>query len=328
MRRQRRRLLSSALAALALPAFAQQRSNIPVVGVLSGRSRAAAIDTGIQAGFVQGMKELGWVEGRNIRYEWRFAAGGYSDLRRLADELVRLKVDVIVAEGTSAVGPARQATSTIPIVMATSSDPVGSGFVASLARPGGNVTGLSSIAVEATRKRVELLVTTLPGLSRLAALVNPKNRGSKAFLREVESAARLFNLRAVPLQASTTDEITAAFQLMNREKVQAVIVPTDAFFITQRGQIVDLAAKARLPAIYPTQEFFVSGGLMVYGVSVAQMYRRSATYVHKILKGASPSELPVEQPDALELFVNLKTAQQLGVTIPQTVLMRANEVVR
>jgi putative ABC transport system substrate-binding protein len=316
------------LAALALPAFAQQRSSIPVVGVLSGRSRAAAIDTGIQADFVQGMKELGWVEGRNIRYEWRFAAGGYSDLRRLADELVRLKVDVIVAEGTSAVGPARQATSTIPIVMATSSDPVGSGFVASLARPGGNVTGLTSIAVEATRKRLELLVTTIPGLSRLAALANPNNRGSKAFLREVESAAKRFNLRVVPLQASTTDEITAAFQLMNREKVQAVILPTDAFFITQRGQIVDLAAKARLPVIYPTREFFVSGGLMVYGLNVAHMYRRSATYVHKILKGARPSELPVEQPDALELLVNLKTAQQLGVTIPLTVLMRANEVIR
>ena len=327
MQRQRRVLLLGGLAALVLPVFGQQ-SAMPRIGILSGRSRAAAVETGVQAGFVQGMKELGWVEGRNIGYEWRFAAGGYSDLRRLADELVRLKVDVIVAEGTSAVGPARQATSTIPIVMATSSDPVGSGFVASLARPGGNVTGLSSIAVEATRKRLELLVTTIPRLSRLAALANPNNPGSKAFLREVASAAEQFNLRAVPVHASTKDEIAAAFQLMKREKVQAVILATDVFFITQRGQIVDLAAKTRLPVIYPNREFSLSGGLMIYGLSVAHMYRQSATYVHKILKGANPAELPVEQPDALELLVNLKTAQQLGITIPQTVLMRANEVIR
>jgi putative ABC transport system substrate-binding protein len=185
----RRRILVAAFAIFASPALPQQQGNMPRVGILSGRSRAAASETGIQAAFAAGMKELGWAEGRNIVYEWRFAgSGGYADLRRLADELVQLKVAVIVTEGTSATAPAREATRTIPIVMATSSDPVAVGFVASLARPGGNITGLTSTAVEASRKRLELLVATIPGLTRVAAFANPRNASGKAFLREVEPA--------------------------------------------------------------------------------------------------------------------------------------------
>jgi putative ABC transport system substrate-binding protein len=316
------------LAALALPAFAQQRSNIPVVGILSGRSRAAAIDTGVQDAFLRGMRELGYVEGRNIRYEYRYAGGRYDDLRRYAEELVRLKVDVIVGTGASAIAPAKDATSTIPIVMTNASDPVGSGFVASLARPGGNVTGLSSIAVEATPKRLELLVTTIPGLHRVALLTNPNNRATKFFVREVHAAAPRFKLHIVSVQAGTAEEIEAAFSLMMREKVQAFVPASDSLFINQRHQIVGLAAKSRLPAVFPNREYFAAGGLMAYGIDTADMHRRAATYVDKILKGAKPGDLPVEQPDKFELLVNLKTAQELGVTIPYALVMRANEVVR
>lgn len=320
--------MTAGLAALILPAFAQQQSAIHRVGVLSGRSRVAAVETGLHDAFLKGMRDLGYVEGRNVRYEWRYGGGQYADLHRLAEELVRLEVDVIVATGTSAVTPARRATSTIPIVMAASSDPVGSGFVASLGRPGGNITGLSSIAVEATPKRLELLAALIPGLSRVAALSNQNNRGGKAFLREMQSAAKHFDLRIVPVHAGTSEEIDAAFSLMAREKVQAVVLAPDAFFSQQRRQIVRLSAKARLPIIFPTRDFFEAGGLMTYGADIADMHRRAATYVDRILKGAKPAELPVEQPDKFELLVNLKAAQEIGMTVPHALLMRANEVSR
>lgn len=328
MTKRRRLMIAFGAATLctSLAPIAQQKSGIRRVGILSGRSRQAAIDTGTHAAFLKGMRELGYVEGQNVHYEWRYAAGQYKDLRRMADELVRLKVDVILADGTTATGPARQATNTIPIVMATSSDPVGSGFVASLARPGGNVTGLTSNAVEVIAKRLELLKVVVPGVSRVAALAN-RSPGGTTFLSQVHSAAPQFKLRIIPLHAATLEEIERAVSAMAEEKAQGLILGTDAFFISQARQIVDLAAKARLPAIFPSREFFHAGGLLVYGVDISDMHRRAASYVDRILKGAKPGDLPVQQPDKSELLVNLKAAKALGITIPQPMLMRADEVI-
>jgi len=315
-----------AVAALAVPAISiSQQKSIARVGILSGRSREASI--AVHARFLRGMRDLGYIEGRNVHYEWRYAGGRYQDLRRMADELVTLKVDVILAEGTSSIAPARRATSTIPIVMATSSDPVGSGFVASLARPGGNVTGLTSNAVEAIAKRLELLKVAVPGLSRVAALANRSPAGT-TFLRQVESAAAQLNLRIVPLEAASSEEIERAFSSMAKEQAQALIVGTDAFLISRRHEVAQLAARGRLPAIYPTRDFFDAGGLLMYGVDIADMYRRAATYVDRVLKGAKPDDLPVQLPDKYELLVNLKTAKALGITMPQTLLMLADQVTR
>jgi ABC-type uncharacterized transport system substrate-binding protein len=319
------------LASLALaPWLARAQGKVARVGMLSGRAPPASIDASVHGAFVRGMRELGYVEGRNVRYEWRFAGGDYGELRRMADELARLKVDVIVTEGTSSTVPARQATSTIPIVMSTSSDPVGSGFIASLARPGGNVTGLTSSQVEATLKRLELLTVVVPGLKRAAMLTNPRNLAhtEKMFLHEAQLAAQKFNVRVAAVRASTPAEIEEAFSAMTREKAEALIVLPDALFNTQRRQIVGLAAQARIPAIYSIREYLEAGGLLVYGHDIADMNRRAATYVDKILKGAKPAELPVEQPSQFELLVNLKTAKALGITIPERLLIRANEVIR
>jgi len=324
----RRRLLACLAGGLAASALPARGQSVPRVGILSGRSRQAAIDTGIHGAFVKGMQELGYVEGRNVRYEWRYAEGDYAELRRMAEELVRLKVDVIVAEGTTSTAPAKQATRTIPIVMSTSSDPVGAGLVASLARPGGNITGLTSAALDATAKRLELLAAVVPGLSRVAALANPSNPSGAAFLREAQAAAGQFNLRILPFSAATPEAIERAFSTMVQERAQALIVTTDAFLFTHRRQIVNLVAKARLAAIFPTRDFYEIGGMLIYGHSVADLSRRAAGYVDKILKGAKPADLPIQQPDRFELLVNLKTAKALGLTIPQHLLMRANEVIK
>jgi putative ABC transport system substrate-binding protein len=325
----RRRLLIALGAATLsdpLASIAQQKS-MPRVGILSGRSRQAAIDGGIHGAFLKGLQDLGYVEGRTVHYEWRFAGGQYKDLRRMAEELVGLKVDVIVAEGTSSIGPAKEATGTIPIVMTTSGDPVGAGFVASLARPRGNITGLTSGAMETALKRLELLVAIVPGLTRVAVLANQNNPRGQGVLREAQSAARQFNLQVVALHAATPEEIEAAFSAMTLQKAEALLVPTDALFNTQRRQIVRLAAKARVPTIYATREFFDAGGLLVYGHDVADLTHRAAAYVDKILKGAKPGDLPVQQPGNFELLINVKTAKALGVTIPQSLLMRANEAI-
>jgi putative ABC transport system substrate-binding protein len=298
------------------------------VGILSGRSRQAAVDSGNHGAFLERMRELGYVEGRSVHYESRYAGGDYAELRRMAGELVRLNVDVIVAEGTTAIDPLRQASATIPIVMATSADPVGSGLVASLGRPRGNVTGLTSSGIEATAKRIELLVAALPGLSRVALLVNPDSRTHPTVLREARSAAGKFKVKVIDLRAGSPEGLESAFVAMRRERAGAVIVPADAFFNSQRRQIVDLAAKNRIPALYTLREFFDAGGLFVHGVDLTDLYRRAASYVDKILKGAKPGDLPVEQPDKFELLVNLRAAKALGLTIPQNFLMRADEVSR
>lgn len=323
-----RRQLLLALGLLAVPGISRsQPKGGARVGVLSGRSRQGAIDAGLHGAFLQGMQDLGYVEGRNVHYEWRYAAGRYGELRRMAEELVQLKVDVIVAEGASSIGPARQATRTIPIVMSTSGDPVGAGFVVSLARPGGNTTGLTSSGVETTLKRLELLVAAVPGLTRVALLTNRTGPSSTAFLREAQLAAPKLNVQVIALQISSAEELEAAFSAMAREKAGALMVPPDAMFNSQRRQIVELAAKARIPAMYALREYSAIGGLLVYGHDVAEQSRRAATYVDKILKGAKPGDLPVEQP-RLALLVNLRTAKTLGLAIPQQILMRADEVIR
>ena len=323
----KRRIFIAAMCAAPLASIARQES-LPRVGILSGRSRQVAIDAGIHGAFLKGMQELGYVEGRNVRYEWRYAEGNYADLRRMANELVQLKVDVIVTEGTTATGPAKQATRTIPIVMSTSSDPVRAGFVASLARPGGNITGLTSTALDITAKRLELLAAAVPGLSRVAALANQDNPSGVAFLREAQGAAGQFNLQILPFHAETPEGIERAFSSMVREKAQAVIVTTDAFLQTRARQITALAVKSRLAAIFPIREYHEAGGMLTYGHSTVHMTRRAAGYVDKILKGAKPADLPIQQPDKFEFLVNLKTARTLGIAIPHSLLVRADEVIQ
>jgi putative ABC transport system substrate-binding protein len=317
------------LAALAVaPAALAQSGGVLRIGILTGRSPQGALDGGVHDAFVEGMARLGYVEGKNMRYEWRYAGGHYAELRRMADELVRLKVQVIVVEGSSAIGAAKAATDTIPIVMLTSSDPVGAGFISSLGRPGGNITGLTSTAMEATLKRLEILVTLVPGLRSVAALVNPNNPGAKIFLHEADAAARKFNLRLIALQAGSAQQIEAAFLAVSAQKADALMVQTDALFNSQRKQIAGLAAQARIPAIYALREFLEVGGLLVYGHDIADLARRAALYVDKILKGATPAQLPVEQPHTFQLLINLKSADALGIAVPQSLLLRANEVVR
>jgi putative ABC transport system substrate-binding protein len=325
----RRRFVMAAAGAILYPlAASAQRKSTPRIGILTGRSRQGALDGGVHGAFIDGMARLGYAEGRNIGYEWRYAGGNYAELRRMSEELVRLKVDVIVAEGSSSIGAAKAATNTIPIVMLTAGDPVGAGFVASLGRPGGNITGLTSTAMAATLKRLEILVTLVPGAKSVAALVNPNNPGAKMFLGETEAAARKFNLRLIAVQAGNAQQIEAAFLALSAQKADVLMVQTDALFNSQSSQIAGLAAQAKIPAIYSLREFLEMGGLLVYGLDIADLARRSALYVDKILKGATPARLPVEQPDTFQLLINLKSANALGIAVPQSLLIRANEVVR
>lgn len=325
----RRRLVIAAAGAMLYPlAASAQRKSMPSIGILTGRSLQGALDGGIYGAFTGGMARLGYVGSKNIRYEWRYAGGNYAELRRMSEELVRLKVDVLVAEGSSSIGAAKAATDTIPIVMMTSSDPVGAGFVSSLGRPGGNITGLTSTAMAATLKRLEILVTLVPSLKSVAALVNPNNPSAKIFVREADAAARKFNLHLIALQASSAQQIEAAFVTLSAQKADGLMVQTDSMFNSQRSQIVRLAAQAGIPAIYALREFIEVGGLLVYGHDIADMARRTTLYVDKILKGAKPAELPVEQPDTFQLVINVRSANALGIGVPQSLLMRANEVVR
>ena len=273
------------------------------------------------------MRELGYVEGKNLVIEWRFADGIAERLPELAAELVRLKMDVIVSGSSQAIGALQKATSTIPIVMATSGDPIGSGFVKSLARPGGNITGLSNLFGDISPKQLELLLAIAPKLSRVAVLVNPVNSSYAPILKNAQSAARRVNVRILPLEARTEAEIVNAFSLMAREKAGAVIVMVDALFIQQRSVIAQLAMKHRLPSISGTREFAEAGGLVSYGPNLAEQFRRAAGYVDKIFKGAKPADLPVEQSATFEMLINGRTAKALGLAIPQAVLLRTDRVI-
>ena len=267
------------------------------------------------------------MEGRNITIEHRSSEGKFARLPNLAADLVRLQVDVIVTGGPPAPLVAKQATSTIPIVFAVSGDPVAEGLVASLARPGGNITGLASISGDVVGKQLALLKDAVPKVSRVAVLQNPSNETHARILRQAEGAAQALGMQLRIVQARTPPEIDADFAAIRSRRVDGVLVLRDALFLAQRTQIAALAAKGRLPAVYGFKEQVEAGGLMAYGASVPVMYGRAAAYVDKILKGAKPADLPVEQPNKFDLVINLKTARALGLTIPPSLLQRADQVI-
>ena len=317
-------LLSASLGTAA----AQPPEKVPRVGYLNpGSSSDPLIQRRLEA-FRQGLRELGYVEGQNIAIESRWAEGKYDRYPALAADLVRLKVAVIVAHGGTATQAVQQATRTIPIVMSLVLDPVGIGLVPSLARPGGNVTGTSFMAPDLVGKQLELLRELVPKVSRVALLRHPANPGSALFLREAEAAARILGVRLQTLEARNPQEIDSAFAAMTRERAGALLIFPDSFFATQRRQIAELAVKRRLPAIHGgTPEYGEAGGLMVYSPNILDLERRAATYVDKILKGAKPADLPVEQPTKFELIINLKAAKAIGLAIPPSVLRRADQVI-
>ncbi len=318
--------LGALLLALSFQAEAQQPAKIPRIGYLAGASPSSISDR-IEA-FRQGLRELGYVEGKNIVIELRSAEGKADRLPSLAAELVRLKVDIIVTAGPQSTRAAKEATSTIPIVMGFDIDPVGNGFVASLARPGGNITGLSTLAPEISGKQLELLKEIVPKLSRVAVFGTSTRPGNAQALREVELAAGALGVQLQYLEVRDPKDIETAFQEARKGRADAVLVSALPILASQRTQIADLAVKNRLPAAYGQPEYLDAGGLMFYGASITEMFHRAATYVDKILKGAKPADLPVEQPIKFEFIINLKTAKQIGLTIPQSVLYRADKVIK
>lgn len=297
------------------------------VGFLSGRSRPHSLDSDFYGAFQRGLRELGYVEGENLAIEWRFADGEYERLPSLAAGLVRLKVDVIVAAGPPVIVAAQKATTTIPIVMTTSIDPVTAGFVTSLARPGGNITGISNLGGEVSPKHLEMLLTIGPKLSRVAVLVNPANPAHAAMLKSVQAAMPRANVKILSVQARTPPEIGIAFSKMSKEKAGAIIVEFDPLFIQQRRQIAALAVKNRLLSIASFREYVEDGGLMSYGQTFTEQFHNVAVLVDKIIKGAKPGDLPVEQSTTFDLVINRRTARALGITIPQSVLFRADKVI-
>ena len=271
---------------------------------------------------------MGYVEGQNIRIESRWAEGEYDRLPDLSAELVRLKVDVIFAFSAQAIQVAKQATATIPIVMGGINDPVATGFVESLAKPGGNITGLSAMAPEAFGKQLEIVKEVVPTVTHVAVLVNPRNAGTSSQLRHAHDAARSLKLQLQPIEVTRPNDIDSAFATMPKLGVEAVVVLVDALFLDQRTRIVELAARRRLPSLYGLIDFVEAGGLMSYGANDTERFRRLASFVDRILKGAKPGDLPVEQPTKFELVINLKTAKALGLTIPQSILTRADEIIQ
>jgi putative tryptophan/tyrosine transport system substrate-binding protein len=318
-------LVAVVMLAFAVIAEAQQPTKISRIGYLGGGSPSSN-PARIEA-FRQGLRELGYIEGKNIVVEYRYAEGKADGGRELAAELARLKVDVIVTTGPTVTRAAKEATVTIPIVMTNDNDPVGNGFVASLARPGGNVTGLSSLARELGGKRLELLKEIVPRLSRVAVLGTSTSPGNAQNLKELELAAGELAVKLQYLDILAPKDIETAFGAVRKGRTEAIHVLDSPVFGPQRTQIVGLAVKSRLPAIYHRSGFVEAGGLMSYGVS-SDMDRRAATYVDKILKGAKPADLPVEQPTKFEFIINLKAAKQIGLTIPPNVLVRADRVIK
>jgi putative ABC transport system substrate-binding protein len=307
-----------------LSAFAQQKpAKVYRIGVLDG----TATSSYRMEALLRGLRELGYVSGKNIVIEHRQAEGSYERLPGLAAELVGLKPDVIVVVSPPAIRVVQKATAAIPLIMTASGDPVGSRFVKSLARPGGNITGLSNQIVDLTIKHLELLQVAVPKLSRVAVLVNPGHPNHPDMLKNVRAAAKTAIVEVMPLQAATTSEIESAFGAMTRERATALIVLGDPLFFTQARRIADLAVQRRLPTMFWTREMVEAGGLMSYGQDIGEHFHRAATYVDKILRGAKPADLPVELATKIELVVNLKTAKAIGLTIPQNLLFRADKVI-
>jgi putative ABC transport system substrate-binding protein len=296
------------------------------VGFLSLSSASESVEN--TGAFTKALRDLGYIEGKNLVIEWRFAAGSFDRLSDLATDLVRLKVDVIVAVASAAISAAKKATSTIPIVMATTGDPVGSGFVNSLALPGGNITGLSNMGGDTGAKLLDLLLTAIPNVSRVGVLVTPTSTTFRAISDSVKAGAETKKVQVVIAEARTPEDIESAFTLMAREGVGAVIVGAAPFFALHRPTIAQLAIKYKMPSIYGNRLYVEAGGLMSYGYKQIENYVRAASYVDKILKGSKPGDLPVEQPTSLELAINLKTAKALDLTIPKELLLRADEVIQ
>ena len=319
-------LLVGLALASAHPAQAQQPKKVPRIGFLTATSASSQAPR-LEA-FRQGLKQLGYFEGKNIAIEYRFAEEKLDRVANLAAQLVHLKVDIIVTGGGTSTRAAKEATVTIPIVMGFDNDPVGSGFVASLARPGGNITGLSTLSPEISGKQLELLKEIVPKLARVAVFGNSSAPGNAQALKEIELAAGAFGVKLQYLEVLDAKEIETAFGTARKGRADALLVLPSPINLSARRQIVDHAAKSQLPAIYWAPEFVEAGGLMAYSVSFTDLFRRAATYVDKILKGRNPPDLPVEQPTKFEFIINLKTAKQIGLTIPPNVLARADKVIK
>ena len=317
-------LVAMMLLAVGVTAQAQQAKKIPMIGYLTAGSLATMNINGLR----QGLRELGYVEGKTITIEYRLAEGKLDRLHDLVAELVRLKVDVIVPGGGTSTRAAKDATATIPIVMTQGDDPIGSGFVVSLARPGGNITGLSAMSTDLIGKRLELLKEIVPKLFRVAVFVAQVQQKNAALMKEIEVSAQALGLQLLMLAVEAPKDIETAFQTANNGRASAVLAETAAALLSQRTQVVDLAVKTRLPVIYSREEFVEAGGLMVYAPNLTDLSRRAAIYVDKILKGAKPADLPVEQPKKFEFIINLKAAKQIGLTIPPNVLARADRVIK
>ena len=316
-----------AIASAGPPIDAQPAARIPKIGYLATATQGTIGH--LIAAFRQGLRELGYVEGKTVILEVRLAEGAVERLPPLARELVALKPDIIVASNDAAIASVRRETQTIPIVMAISSDPAGAGFVASLARPGRNVTGLSTLSPELSGKRLELLREVVPGLSRVAFLWNPDSRGNLLDYKETEGVARSLHVELQSVEVSRVEDLDRAFSEITKGRAQALIVPAgNPIVVARRDQLASFAQRGRLPSIYGSREYVDAGGLISYGPSFADLFRRAATYVDKILKGAKPADLPVEQPTKFELVINLKTAKALGLTIPVSVQKRADHLIQ
>ena len=334
MRRFSRRIFLSSLGALAAAgvaafkphrSYAQQAPAPKRVGVLLVAWPPQSKEP--QA-FRQGLRDAGYIEGRDLVIEWRSANGDYAQVTKLAGELVDSKVDVIISDSTIGTRALKRATSTIPIVMATVADPLGSGFVSSLAHPGGNITGLSTMIVELSAKRLQLLKEAVPSISRVAVLWNPDTPYGPKAIEELKAVAPSLSIDIDFVSWRTPEEVGNVFETIGRAHVQALYVLGDAMFIAHRTELIGLSAKARLPTIYGYTVYVNDGGLMSYGPSFGDMFRRAAVYVHSILKGAKPGDLPIEQPAQFELVINLKAAKALGLTLPKSLLLRADQVIR
>ena len=319
--------LGAMLFALSVSAEAQQAKKVPRIGFLLAPSRSATAEP-LDA-FRQGLRELGYVNGQNIVIEYRYAEGQFDQLPALAAELVRLKVDLIVAAGgIQAIRPAKNATSTIPIVMTGTTDPVASGLVASLARPAGNITGVTLGGPELYGKRLELLKEIVPRVSRVAVFLNPTSPAEPLWLKDMHASAQALGLRIQSFEVRRSNDLEGAFQAATKWRARGLTVAGDPVFSAHRKQILDFAANNRLPGIYPWREYVEDGGLMSYSTKLSDLYRRAAVYVDKILKGAKPGDLPVEQPTKFEFIINLKAAHQIGLTISPNILAGADRVIK
>ena len=318
--------LGAGLFASPFASRAQQQGKVWIIGYLSLRARPDSFDAGVYGAFRQRLRELGYIEGKNLVIEWRFSGNRPEHLPALAEELIQRKVDVIVATSAPATRAAQTATTTIPIVMSGTGDPVGSGFVKTLARPGGNITGLSTVTADLGPKHLEMLYGMVPKLVRVAVLIDPANSAHTAILKYVEAAAPKIGVKIVPVEARSSQEIERALSQVIREKAGAMIV-NGALFNSYLPQIAEFAMKHKLASVSAVRNYVDAGGLASYGANASEMYRHAATYVDKIFKGAKPGDLPVEQPTKFELVINGKTAKALGLKIPPSLLASADKVI-